>query len=144
MKKLFVLVAVAGLFLAVTKPVGAVFETGCCKIDCEKFGRLPNTAACYESGTHGIPGEAEEHVGADWVKIFLDGKILYQFFCGTSPSEGLHRTISIWKAAKDSCPSGWLRFEEPYPEWGDYLIPGADYCIKTIVLPCPTCVKDKP
>lgn len=145
MKKLLVVSACLGLFLVAAKPAGAVFETSCCKINCEKLNKYPHTVACYESGDHGIPGQSETHTGADVVKSYFNGKFLYQFFCGTSASQGLHREISLWKVTKNKkCATGWLLYENPYPAWGDYLIPDADYCIKTITLPCPTCKKDKP
>lgn len=141
----------AGVFLLaflVVNPVWASqnennFER-CCRLDCCKVSQLPHVVACYESGDHGIPGQPERHFGTDFVKSFLSGKFLFQQFCGFSGSEGLHREISLWKVAKDSkCPSGWLLFPDPHPEWGDYLIPNADYCVKTITLPCLTCPSGK-
>lgn len=138
MKKMFVLVFLAGLFLVAAKPTKAVVQFDhCCKVDCQKLNKNPKIVACYESGTHGIVGQSETHTGADFVKKLSSGN-LFQFFCGTSPSEGLHREISLWKFARDKkCPKGWILLEDPFPEWGDYLKPGADYCVKTITLPCP-------
>ncbi|HUV71657.1 MAG TPA: hypothetical protein VMW25_01475 [Clostridia bacterium] len=139
MKKFLTTFSLLVLFFLAAKSASAVTFDHCCRVDCNKISKRPNVVACYESGDHGIPGQAEKHVGADWVKSFLGGKMLYQFFCGYSDSEGLHREVAIWKVKKDKCPSGWLLYEDPYPEWGDYLVPGADYCIKVITIPCPTC-----
>jgi len=139
MKKIFVLVSLAGLFFVTASSARAAVQLDhCCKIDCQKLNRNPKVVACYESGTHGIIGQSETHTGADYVKQLSCGN-LFQFFCGSSPSEGLHREISLWKLARDErCPNGWILLKDPHPEWGDYLKPEADYCVKTITLPCPT------
>ncbi len=140
MKKAIFLLSLTALFLLATKSAAAVVTFDhCCKVDCNRLNRLPNVVACYESGTHGIIGQSETHTGADYVKK-LGNYNLFQFFCGTSPSEGVHCEVSLWKLAKDKeCPSGWILLEDPYPEWGDYLKPGANYCVKTITLPCRVC-----
>ncbi len=137
MKKYLVLSFLVGLLFFGAKSANAVVSFDhCCKIDCAKLGKLPNIVACYESGTHGIVGENETHTGADFVKKLGHG-VFFQFFCGTSPSEGLHRVISIWTEKKqDKCPPGWILVPNAFPSWGDYLAPGADYCVKNIVLPC--------
>ncbi len=37
---------------------------------------------------------------------------------------------SVWNETKKSnCPNGWVYFANPYPEWGDYLTPDANYCV---------------
>jgi hypothetical protein len=133
------LILVALFFLAAKTASAVVTFNHCCKIDCQRLSRNPKIVACYESGTHGIVGQSETHTGADYVKK-LGNFNLFQFFCGTSPSEGLHREVSLWKLARDKqCPSGWILLEKPFPAWGDYLKPEADYCVKTITLPCPKC-----
>ncbi|HUW24770.1 MAG TPA: hypothetical protein VMW04_04055 [Patescibacteria group bacterium] len=137
MKKIAFLAFLAGLLLVVAQPAAATSLDNCCKVDCQKLNKNPKIVACYESGTHGIVGQSETHTGVDYVKQLSCGN-LFQFFCGSSPSEGLHREISLWKFARDQrCPTGWILLENPYPEWGDYLKPEANYCVKTITLPCP-------
>ena len=138
-KGIFFLSLLAAFFLATTRVSAVVTFDHCCKVDCNRLNRLPNVVACYESGTHGIVGQSETHTGADYVKK-LGNYNLFQFFCGTSPSEGVHREVSLWKLARDNqCPSGWILLQDPHPEWGDYLKPGANYCVKTITLPCLKC-----
>lgn len=138
-KGVFLLSLLAAFFLATTGVSAVVTFDHCCKVDCNRLNRLPNVVACYESGTHGVVGQSETHTGADYVKK-LGNDNLFQFFCGTSESEGLHREVSLWKLARDKkCPSSWILLEDPHPEWGDYLKPGADYCVKTITLPCLKC-----
>ncbi len=101
-------------------PVGAV-------------GQNPNIVAYYPTGPHGIPGESEYHEGMDIVMATDSNGNFQQWFYGWSASEGLHGEHSVWKIRKDGkdCDKGWLLYPDPYPEWGDYLTPGVDYCVKT-------------
>ncbi len=93
----------------------------------------PNIVANYPTGPHGIPGEAEFHEGADVVMRAGQSGNFQQWFYGTSASENLHGEHSNWKnvGSATTCPNGWILFVDPYPEWGDYLEPGANYCIHT-------------
>lgn len=93
--------------------------------------------ADYSSGLHGIPGEFENHEGRDIVvQIGKDCKNFFkQFFWGTSPSEGLHGVLSEWRIADKEgvCPKGEILVRDAFPEWGDYLEPGRDYCVKNTI-----------
>lgn len=93
----------------------------------------PNIVANYPTGPHGIIGEAEFHEGADVVKLNGKSGNLQQWFYGTSASEGLHGEHSNWKnvGTATSCSQGWDLVVDPYPEWGDYLEPGSNYCVRT-------------
>ncbi|RJR25970.1 hypothetical protein C4578_00250 [Candidatus Microgenomates bacterium] len=140
MKKLFFLFLLTlGVFLFSANPALAVNNscTDCCRVNCNFLFKLPNTVACYESGRHEIPGLGSEFYGTDVVKTIGCGGII-QYFCGTTPSGEQKRIISVWQVARrDTCPNGWVKVEDPHPEWGDYLVPGVDYCVHNTILPCP-------
>ncbi len=91
----------------------------------------PQQVAYYPTGPHGIPGEDEYHEGSDLVERNGGSGNFQQWFYGTSESEGLHGDHTVWKISKSGCPEGWLLILQPYPEWGDYLTPDVDYCVKT-------------
>jgi hypothetical protein len=93
----------------------------------------PNIVANYDSGPHGIPQEPEYHEGMDVVLKAGNSGNFQQWFEGTSTSEGYHGEHSVWRevGSDTSCPSGWDLYLDPHPEHGDYLTPGANYCVKT-------------
>ncbi len=93
----------------------------------------PQIVANYESGPHGIPQEPEYHEGMDVVMKAGNSGNFQQWFEGTSASEGYHGEHSVWKevGSDTSCPAGWDFYLDPNPEHGDYLTPGANYCVKT-------------
>lgn len=91
----------------------------------------PNVVAHFNSGPHGIPGESEFHEGKDIVMNAGQSGNLQQWFFGTSETEGLHGEHSLWKESKDGCQQNQVLIEDAHPEWGTYLEPGADYCVKT-------------
>ncbi len=92
----------------------------------------PNIVANYPTGPHGIVGDSEYHEGADVVMKDGNSPTLQQWFYGTSASNGLHGDHSVWKVSKDgTCPDNWILFPQAYPSMGDYLEPGADYCVMT-------------
>jgi hypothetical protein len=92
----------------------------------------PNLVAYYTTGPHGIPGVAEHHEGMDAVLRLGSNGNFQQWFFGTSESEGLHGHHTVWKIeGPNGCANGWLLVPTPYPEWGDYLTPGVNYCVKT-------------
>lgn len=61
---------------------------------------------------------------------------LQQWFYGTSEelpnlTKGEH---SVWKdvGSSTTCPNDkWVLVKNAYPAWGDYLNPGANYCVHT-------------
>jgi hypothetical protein len=93
----------------------------------------PQIVANYDSGPHGIPGESEHHVGADVVLQAGKSGNFIQWFVGHSDSEGHHGEHSVWKVKKDNqdCKDNWLLYPQPNPDWGDYLVENADYCVMT-------------
>ncbi len=101
----------------------------------------PNTVAYYPSGLHGIVGEPGiNHEGEDLVmKAGKSGNFL-QWFCGTADENGgvQEGEFSLWQEKEEgkSCPDNFIEVDNAYPAWGDYLKPGADYCVKTHDFTC--------
>lgn len=93
----------------------------------------PNFVVYYPDGPHGIVGEDELHEGEDLVMRGGGSGNFQQWFFGTSASEGLHGEHSLWmeKDPNKDCPDDFILVPQAYPAWGDYLQPGADYCVKT-------------
>lgn len=95
----------------------------------------PNTVANYPTGDHGIVGEPYLHVGADVVTKSGNSGNFQQWFVGTSTENGgvSEKDHSVWKVSKDgSCSNdGWVLVENASQSWGDYLVSGANYCVKT-------------
>src|SRR5262245_43955750 len=77
----------------------------------------PNTVAYYPDGMHAIPTEPLMwFVGVDIVNKLNDKGSFDQWFY--ADGFGYH---SLWTVMKnDSCLNGVV-FQNPYPEWGDYL-----------------------
>jgi hypothetical protein len=93
----------------------------------------PNTVANYETGDHGIPGDYYLHTGADIVTRLGNSGNFDQWFMGwaaeTGGNIGHH---SVWKVSKDgTCKSDEVLVPNASSNWGDYLVAGADYCVKT-------------
>lgn len=99
------------------------------------FGKIYNPVlAFYPNGSHGIPTQPGiNHQGMDLVlKDFSYGGIK-QIFVGYSEQEGLHKHVTKWSVApKGTCPKKSTLIKNAYPDWGNYLLPGADYCVKEV------------
>ena len=92
----------------------------------------PNFVVYYPDGLHGIVGEFEDHEGEDLVMRAGQSGNFQQWFYGVSPSEGLHGEHSIWQEKHgEGCPNDFILVPDAFPEWGDYLTPNTDYCVKT-------------
>jgi hypothetical protein len=89
--------------------------------------------AFYTSGRHEIPGEENDnHYGNDIVMRSGKSGNFQQWFYGTSDKKGLHGEHTVWKVKKgNDCQNGWMEIRQAYPQWGDYLEPNTDYCVKT-------------
>lgn len=114
-----------GLFLtAVTSAFAAPYKAA---------ENNPQVVAYYENGTHGIPSETGgNHEGIDQVKQNGNSGNFQAWFYGTFPAggEGLHGDHDVWKISKDgTCPPNAILVPNANPGWGDYLVPGADYCV---------------
>jgi len=86
----------------------------------------------YSNGLHGIVGEEGiTHEGEDLVIEIADTKNFYQWFYGTSPTEGLHGEFSIWQRKRGpDCLEGFKDVPNASENWGSYLL-GGDYCVQT-------------
>ncbi len=100
-----------------------------------KADNNPQIVANYATGDHGIPGEPATHTGADVVMQAGNSGNFQQWFYGFADEnsgimEGDH---SVWKLSKDgTCPSNTFAMTVgPNNFWGDYLVQGATYCIRT-------------
>lgn len=88
--------------------------------------------AYYPDGLHGVVGEEGiTHEGEDLVIEISDTKNFYQWFYGTSSSEGQHGEFSIWQRKRGpDCPAGFKDVPNASDNWGSYLL-GGDYCVQT-------------
>lgn len=121
---LLLTILIAAVFFA-TKASAAPFKAA---------DKNPNVVAFYETGPHGIADEPGiYHEGMDIVMKAGKSGNFQQWFYGFADENGgvIEGDHSVWRVAKDGCSNGWTRIEDAYPEWGDYLKPGADYCVKT-------------
>jgi len=95
----------------------------------------PNVVAYYETGPHGIVGESGVyHEGEDIVMRAGKSGNFQQWFYGESDeTQGKEGDHSVWLVKKDGkdCPDHFVLVENASENWGDYLKPGADYCVKT-------------
>lgn len=91
----------------------------------------PQVVAYYLTGSHGIVGEYYLHEGKDVVMRAGNSGNFQQWFYGTS-AEGVHGDHSVWKISKNgTCSDGAILVPNASASWGDYLVHGADYCVKT-------------
>ncbi len=95
----------------------------------------PQIVANYDSGEHGVVGETETHTGADVVMRAGESGNFQQWFYGTSTEDGgiTEGDHSIWKLSEDGACNGGATAMTVNSEnfWGDYLVEGGTYCIKT-------------
>ncbi|MDQ3098189.1 MAG: hypothetical protein M3Q44_00375 [bacterium] len=88
----------------------------------------PNVVAYYPLGLHAIPTSPVTYfTGTNLVTKRGNSGQIQAWYTGTD-NHGYH---SVWNLAKKgTCPSDWNLIASAYPSWGDYLVPGADYCVK--------------
>lgn len=95
----------------------------------------PNFVVYYPTGEHGIVGESGiTHEGEDLVmRAGESGNFLQWFFGTSSEGEGLEGDFSRWLVREEghNCPDDFILVPNAYPEWGTYLQPNTDYCVKT-------------
>lgn len=86
-----------------------------------------NVVAYYPSGIHAIPTAPVTYVnGTDLVTKRGDTGEIQAWYTGAD-GHGIH---SVWNISKSgTCPSNWVLLPQAYPTWGNYLTPGADYCV---------------
>lgn len=126
MKKALTVAATTTLFVVFT---GVAFAL---PTNEQKGENNPQVVAHYQTGTHGIPGEYDTHTGVDLVKRNGNSGNFQQWFYGESASEGKHGEHSLWKVSKDgTCAADWITVPNASANWGDYLLAGATYCVKT-------------
>lgn len=128
MKKLIMALMMVGVF-------GFVPVVFAAPNDPNKAANNPQVVAYYPTGDHGIVGEPYLHQGVDLVMLAGKSGNLQQWFTGTSaePGDIVEGDHSIWRniGSSTQVPNGWVLMVDPYPEWGDYLVPGANYAVKT-------------
>lgn len=127
-KKVFSAAASGALLLSALTPVAfaAPFNAA---------DNNPQVEAYYPTGDHGIVGENDTHTGQDLVMRAGNSDNFQQWFYGTSTENGgnTEGDHSVWKNVGDktSCNGNSVSVQNAYPAWGDYLEPGANYCVKT-------------
>lgn len=122
MKKLALGIMTALIVLSVASTVQAAPNNE------NKADHNPNTVAYYEQGLHAIPTDPITYVtGTNIVTERGKSGQIQAWYTG----EDKHGYHSVWNVSKDGkCPSKWVLIEDAYPEWGDYLTPDTDYCVK--------------
>lgn len=90
----------------------------------------PQIVAYYPEGPHSIVGLDGQFEGRDLVMLRGNSGQIQQWFEGII--DGKYAAIhSVWNLSKNgSCPGDWIAVPNAYPQWGDYLVPGATYCVK--------------
>lgn len=94
----------------------------------------PNFVVYYPTGLHGIVGESGiTHEGEDLVmRAGKSGNFLQWFFGTSQEGEGLEGDFSRWLVKEgNKCPDDFILVPDAFPEWGTYLQPNTDYCVKT-------------
>lgn len=88
----------------------------------------PNTVAYYEEGLHAIPTDPITYVtGTNIVTKRGNSGQIQAWYTGED-GHGFH---SVWNVAKkDDCNGDWVFIADAHPEWGDYLTPNTNYCVK--------------
>jgi hypothetical protein len=100
------------------------------------------TMAYYSSGLHGIAGDNKTYMGEDLVQ-YAGNWSYRQWFHGIDENGKEVIINSIWfpigngeTYGGDACPSGSMHdgvaLQDPYPKWGTYLKPYADYCVVSV------------
>jgi len=126
MKKKLLSIAIAAVFALSAASVSAA------PWNAAENGNDPSGkfVAYYPTGPHSIAGMDGQFEGADLVMMRGNSGQIQQWFEGTINGEyaAIH---SVWNlAGKDgTCPEGWVKIENAYPQWGYYLVPGATYCV---------------
>lgn len=94
----------------------------------QKAASDPQTVAYYPTGIHAIPSDPVTYVtGTDLVTMRGDSGQIQAWYT-QADGHGIH---SVWNISKNgTCPTNWVLIAQAYPTWGDYLTPGADYCVQ--------------
>ncbi len=93
-----------------------------------KAANNPNVVAYYENGLHAIPTDPITYLEGTNIVTRRGRSGQIQAWYTADDGHGYH---SVWNISKKgTCKAGWLLIENAYPNWGDYLKPDADYCVK--------------
>jgi hypothetical protein len=124
MKKLMVQILAGALFLTLSTAAYASPTND------NKADNNPQVVAFYTDHDNTLPTDPITYhaIGTDLVMMRGDtGEIQQWYTFADNPNHGLH---SVWNISKDgTCSPGWVLISQAYPLWGDYLTPGADYCV---------------
>jgi len=122
MQKLFVVfLCLFAILLAGSSANGAPNNTN-------KAEHNPQVVAYYPEGVHAIPTDPVTYFSGTNLVTKRGNSSQIEAWYSNNENHGFH---SVWNIAKKNwCPDGWVFFEQPYPEWGDYLNSSADYCVK--------------
>lgn len=96
-------------------------------INSQKADNNSQVVAYYSTGIHAIPTDPVTYLtGTDLVTTRGNTGQIQAWYTG----EDGHGVHSTWNISKDgTCPNSWVLIAQAYPTWGDYLTPGADYCV---------------
>lgn len=122
MKKLLTSLLTLALVFSIALPVSAAPNNK------NKAEKNPNTVAYYEEGLHAIPTNPVQYVNGTNIVTKRGNSGQIQAWYTGDDGHGFH---SVWNESKSgSCKGEWVLIEDAYPEWGDYLTPDTDYCVK--------------
>jgi len=126
MKKLLTIAIMTAMFL------GSAVSVFAAPWNAAENGNDPSGkfVAYYPEGYHTIPWLGWEFQGADLVMQRGNKKQFHQWFEGTYKDGEYYAIHTIWSITEDgTCPENWVKVGYTYPHWGDYMEPGAQYCV---------------
>ena len=86
-----------------------------------------NKVVYYPDGIHAIPTDPVAYLTGTSLVTRRENTGQIQSWSTGEDGSGFH---SVWNITKDNkCPERWVYFVDPFPEWGDYFTPDANYCV---------------
>jgi hypothetical protein len=116
-----ILISIVAMALAFMTPLGAYAAPN----NSEKADNNPHVVAYYPTGLHAIPTDPITYLtGTNLVTERGNSGQIEAWYTG----EDGHGYHSVWNVQKGGQCVGTV-IPNAYPTWGDYLTPGADYCV---------------
>jgi hypothetical protein len=116
-----------GGILSVLLVALAVSSVSAAPNNVNKAENNPQVVAYYPLGLHAIPTDPIQYfVGTDLVTTSGNSGGIQAWYTGED-GHGFHSDWNV--SANGKCGGDKVLIVDAYPSWGDYLVPGADYCV---------------